>query len=472
MAGRGTDIMLGGSVEFLADQELRKQGLEPAGETAEAYEAAWPGMVETVKARVAAEHDEVKALGGLYVVGTERHESRRIDNQLRGRSGRQGDPGESRFYLSLQDELMRLFKSDWVDRVLRVLRVPDDVPIEAKNVTNAIANAQGQVESQNFESRKNILKYDDVMDRQRKVVYSERREVLEGADIEEQVRGFIDDVVAGVVSARTQEFAEEWDLDQIWTDLSQLWPVTVSYERLVEEAGGKAHLDRDELIAVLRTDAQAAYDAREAEIGEEVMRELERRVLLSVLDRKWREHLYEMDYLREGIYLRAYSQRDPLVEYQREGFEMFAAMMDSIKEEAVGFLFNLEVQVEEEEEFHYHPDGTRHAGPMHEGALAEPPVAVGTDGVSLEAIGEALKAASPQIRAKGLDAPKRPQHLAYTAPDEQGGEAVKAEPASNADDPYASVGRNEQCPCGSGKKFKQCHGRPGGPTGLTTRVNG
>ncbi|SFB75154.1 preprotein translocase subunit SecA [Nocardioides terrae] len=472
MAGRGTDIMLGGSVEFLADQELRKQGLEPSGETAEAYEAAWPGMVETLKARVASEHDEVKDLGGLYVVGTERHESRRIDNQLRGRSGRQGDPGESRFYLSLQDELMRLFKSDWVDRVLRVLRVPDDVPIEAKNVTNAIANAQGQVESQNFESRKNILKYDDVMDRQRKVVYAERREVLEGADIEEQVRGFIDDVVAGVVSARTQEFAEEWDLDQIWTDLSQLWPVTVSYEHLVEEAGGKAHLDRDELIASLRADAQAAYDAREAEIGEEVMRELERRVLLSVLDRKWREHLYEMDYLREGIYLRAYSQRDPLVEYQREGFEMFGAMMDSIKEEAVGFLFNLEVQVEEEEEFHYHPDGTRHAGPMHEGALAEPPVAVGTDGVSLEAIGEALKAASPQIRAKGLDAPKRPQHLAYTAPDEQGGEAVKAEPTSNVDDPYASVGRNEQCPCGSGKKFKQCHGRPGGPTGLTTRVNG
>jgi preprotein translocase subunit SecA len=472
MAGRGTDIMLGGSVEFLADQELRKRGLEPSGETAEAYDEAWPATVEEIKGRVAAEHDLVKELGGLYVVGTERHESRRIDNQLRGRSGRQGDPGESRFYLSLQDELMRLFKSDWVDRVLRVLRVPDDVPIEAKNVTNAIANAQGQVESQNFESRKNILKYDDVMDRQRKVVYAERREVLEGADIEEQVRGFIDDVVTGVVTARTQEFAEEWDLDQIWTDLKQLWPVSISHEQLVEQADGKAHLDRDEVIAALKADAQAAYDAREAEIGAEVMRELERRVLLSVLDRKWREHLYEMDYLREGIYLRAYSQRDPLVEYQREGFEMFSAMMDSIKEEAVGFLFNLEVQVEEEEEFHYHADGTRHAGPMHEGAFAEPPVNVGGEGVSLEAIGEALKAASPQIRAKGLEAPKRPQHLAYTAPDEQGGEAVKAEPVAKAADPYANVGRNEQCPCGSGKKFKQCHGRPGGPTGLTTRVNG
>ena len=203
MAGRGTDIMLGGSVEFLADMELRNRGLDPV-DSPEDYEAAWPATLETVKAQVATEHDEVRDLGGLYVVGTERHESRRIDNQLRGRSGRQGDPGESRFYLSLQDELMRLFKSDWVDRVLQVLKIPDDVPIENKRVTNAIANAQGQVESQNFESRKNVLKYDDVMDRQRKVIYSERREVLEGADIEDQVRSFIDDVVTGVVTGATR----------------------------------------------------------------------------------------------------------------------------------------------------------------------------------------------------------------------------------------------------------------------------
>ena len=222
MAGRGTDIMLGGSVEFLADDELRKKGLEPAGETAEEYEAAWPGTLERIKAQVAAEHDEVRDLGGLYVVGTERHESRRIDNQLRGRSGRQGDPGESRFYLSLQDELMRLFKSEWVDRVLTMLKIPDDVPIENKRVTNAIANAQGQVESQNFESRKNVLKYDDVMDRQRKVIYGERREVLEGADLQEQIRTFIDDVVTGVVTGATEEFPEEWDLDQLWTDLKQI----------------------------------------------------------------------------------------------------------------------------------------------------------------------------------------------------------------------------------------------------------
>jgi preprotein translocase subunit SecA len=477
MAGRGTDIMLGGSVEFLADQELRKQGLEPAGETADAYDAAWPAMVEQIKAQVAAEHDEVKDLGGLYVIGTERHESRRIDNQLRGRSGRQGDPGESRFYLSLQDELMRLFKSDWVDRILQILNVPDDVPIENKRVTGAIANAQGQVESQNFESRKNVLKYDDVMDRQRKVIYAERRKVLAGEDLAEQVRGFIDEVVEGIVTNSLGEFAEEWDLDQLLVDLKQLWPVSVDLAAMADDAGGRANLDRDDVIVVLKKDAHAAYDAREEEVGEEVMRELERRVILSVLDRKWREHLYEMDYLREGIYLRAYSQRDPLVEYQHEGFTMFQAMQAAIKEESVGFLFNLEVQVEEEEAYHYHADGTRHAGPMHDGALAEPPIGVSVQGAGLQDISAALQKASPQvhaphIKAKGLDARKTPQNLSYTAPDELGEEVVKAAPATKAQDPYAGTGRNEQCPCGSGKKFKQCHGRPGGPTGLTTRANG
>jgi preprotein translocase subunit SecA len=480
MAGRGTDIMLGGSVDFLADQELRKQGLEPAGETADAYEQAWAPTVERIKAQVAAEHDEVAQLGGLYVLGTERHESRRIDNQLRGRSGRQGDPGESRFYLSLEDDLMRLFKGEWVDRILTTLKIPDDVPIEAKSVTKSIANAQTQVEGQNFESRKNVLKYDDVMDRQRKVIYAERREVLEGADLEDQIRTFIDDVVTGVVTGATQDFAEEWDLDQLWTDLKQIWPVSVDPKKLIADAGGsKADLDRQELIEVLKKDAQDAYDRREDEIGEEGMREVERQVVLSVLDRKWREHLYEMDYLREGIGLRAYSQRDPLVEYQREGYDMFTAMMDGIKEATVGYLFNLEVQVEQTEpEFHYHPDGTRHAGPMHEGALAEPPVGVGQTG-GLQDISAALRAqsaeqapsGSPHIVAPGLQKPATPKNLAFSGPDEQG-QAEAQGTVSNADDPYAKVGRNESCPCGSGKKFKQCHGRPGGPTGLTTRVNG
>ncbi|MFA6299968.1 MAG: preprotein translocase subunit SecA [Nocardioides sp.] len=455
MAGRGTDIMLGGSVEFLADQELRKKGLEPLGETSAEYEAAWPETLERVKKQVALQHDAVRDLGGLYVVGTERHESRRIDNQLRGRSGRQGDPGESRFYLSLEDELMRLFKSEWVDRVLQMLKIPDDVPIENKRVTGAIANAQGQVESQNFESRKNVLKYDDVMDRQRQVIYGERREVLEGADLEEQIRAFIDDVVTGYVNGSLAEFGEEWDLEQLRTDLGQIWPLSIDFEKLEEDSGGRGNLHRDEMIELLKKDAQSAYDAREAEMGEEVMRELERRVLLSVLDRKWREHLYEMDYLREGIYLRAYSQRDPLVEYQREGFDMFAAMMDVIKEEAVGFLFNLEVQVEEDD----------HAGHDHEHEdeeVYEP---------LLQPEGTVQQHA-PAIRAKGLERPAAPANLSYSAPAEDGEAEVKGVPASNADDEFAGVGRNAKCPCGSGKKFKQCHGAPGGPTGLTARSSG
>jgi preprotein translocase subunit SecA len=454
MAGRGTDIMLGGSVEFLADQELRKLGLDPL-EDGGAYDAAWPEMLERVKRQVAAEHDEVKAAGGLYVLGTERHESRRIDNQLRGRSGRQGDPGESRFYLSLQDELMRLFKSDWVDRVLTTLKVPDDQPIENKSVTNSIASAQGQVESQNFDSRKNVLKYDDVMNRQREVIYGERRAVLEGADLHVQIRTMIDDVVEGYVTAATDGFPEEWDLDALWAALKQLYPISLTLRHVEEEAGGRDGLTRESLVEDIKADAQAAYDRREAEFGDEVMRELERRVMLSVLDRKWREHLYEMDYLREGIGLRAYSQRDPLVEYQREGFDMFATMMEGIKEESVGYMFNLEVQVEDEEEQVEEIE----VGP----ALAQ---AAASSGLHEH----------PAIHAKGLDAPQQPTQLSYSAPSEAGDVELSGSPqqatALAGEPEYAGTSRNAECPCGSGKKYKKCHGAPGGPTGLTTRVNG
>jgi preprotein translocase subunit SecA len=471
MAGRGTDIMLGGSVEFLADQELRRQGLDP-NEDSEAYEAAWPEMVERIKGQVAAEHDEVKSLGGLYVLGTERHESRRIDNQLRGRSGRQGDPGESRFYLSLQDELMRLFKSDWVDRVLVTLRVPDDQPIENKSVTNSIASAQAQVESQNFDSRKNVLKYDDVLNRQREVIYGERRAVLEGADLQEQIRSMIDEVIRGYVLGATEGFPEEWDLEALWTALKQLYPVSRSLAAIEAEAGGRDGLDREELLEQLQADAQAAYDRREAEFGAEVMRELERRVLLSVLDRKWREHLYEMDYLREGIGLRAYSQRDPLVEYQREGFDMFGAMMDGIKEESVGFLFNLEVQLEEDEpEAALAPDGgVEHADGGPDGAPAGVEM-----GPALAQAAAANGGGHPALRAKGLEAPQPPRQLSYSAPAEDGSAELSGSPQQAqalAGEAYAGTGRNAECPCGSGKKYKKCHGAPGGPTGLTTRVNG
>ena len=429
MAGRGTDIILGGNPEFMAAAALSQQGLSPIEEPDE-YEAAWPEALERAKASVKTEHEEVTGLGGLYVLATERHESRRIDNQLRGRSGRQGDPGESQFYLSLEDDLMRLFKSDMVDAFLRRFNVPDDVPIEAKMVTNAIRSAQAQVEAQNYEIRKDVLKYDDVLNRQRLVIYAERRRVLEGEDIQEQVRTFITETVNDYVRAATADgYPESWDLDQLWTALKQLYPVGVTIEDLEDASGGtRAGLSADFLVTELVDDAERAYDHREETLGEEVTRELERRVILSVLDRKWREHLYEMDYLRDGIGLRAMAQRDPLIEYQREGFDLFNAMMDAIKEETVGFLFNLEVQVSP-------PVSEEAAAAVEEltdatGSQATAALLAAAAGVSAPkapkqpervpaGVEEPVRHA-PEISAKGL-APSRPQRLEYTAPGESGG---------------------------------------------------
>jgi preprotein translocase subunit SecA len=400
MAGRGTDIMLGGNPEFMADFELQRRGISPVDNAAE-YEAAWPTEIARQKAAVAKEHEEVIALGGLYVLGTERHESRRIDNQLRGRSGRQGDPGESRFYLSLQDDLMRRFNSGIVERVLSAAGIPEDEPIESKMVSNAIRSAQTQVEAQNFEIRKNVLKYDDVMNRQREVIYGERRLVLEGKDLKEQVIEFMQDTLAAYVDAATADgYAEEWDLETLWTHLKVIYPISFVPADLDAELGGRVGLDAELLKNRVLEDLAKAYADRESALSSEVTRELERKVLLSVLDRKWREHLYEMDYLQEGIGLRAMAQRDPLVEYQREGYELFAAMMDAIKEEIAGFLFNVEVTVE-----------------------------------------------SSEVQAKGIEAkPVSPIGLQYSAADENGN-ATKND-----------VSRNAPCPCGSGKKYKRCHG--------------
>ena len=400
MAGRGTDIMLGGNAEFMAVAEMRRRGLDPE-ETPEEYETAWPDVLKGAMEGVAAEHDEVVQLGGLYVLGTERHESRRIDNQLRGRSGRQGDPGESRFYLSLQDDLMRLFNAGMVESFLTAAKIPEDVPIESRMVTRAIASAQSQVEARNFEIRKNVLKYDDVLNRQREVIYAERRRVLEGADLHEQVRHFVADTVRAYVESATAEgFVDDWDLDQLWANLKTLYPVSISVGDVVEEAGGRAGITKDMLIEELVSDAQLAYDVREAELGEELMRDLERRVVLSVLDRKWREHLYEMDYLQEGIGLRAMAQRDPLVEYQREGYQLFQAMTDAIKEESVGYLFNLEVQVAAE-------DGT-------EGEEGSP---------------------APVLVAKGLVQPDAPRQLQYSAPSVDGDAEVEVHQENGAGAP-------------------------------------
>jgi preprotein translocase subunit SecA len=400
MAGRGTDIMLGGNPEFMADFELQRQGLNPV-ETPEEYEKAWPAEITRQKESVAKEHETVVSLGGLYVLGTERHESRRIDNQLRGRSGRQGDPGESRFYLSLQDELMRRFNSGLVERLLGAAGMPEETPLESKIVSNAIKSAQTQVESLNFEMRKNVLKYDDVMNKQREVVYSERREVLEGADIKDLVRKFLDETVTAYVdSATATGVAEDWDLVTLWAALKGLFPISFTAEELLNEIGGATSLDSDFLLDRILTEANLAYEKRESELTSTVMRELERKILLSVLDRKWREHLYEMDYLQEGIGLRAMAQRDPLVEYQREGFDLFSAMMDAIKEELVSYLFNAEVQVE-----------------------------------------------GDQVGAKGLTPTPAPvAQLQYSAAE------IESTTASG-------TSKNAPCPCGSGKKYKRCHGQ-------------
>jgi preprotein translocase subunit SecA len=475
MAGRGTDILLGGNPEALAAAELHQRGLDPI-ESPEEYAKALEEVLPAWKEACEAEASEVIEAGGLYVLGTERHDSRRIDNQLRGRSGRQGDPGESRFYLSLQDDLMKRFRAGAVEAVMERFNIPEDVPIESKMVTRQIRSAQTQIEGQNAEIRKNVLKYDEVLNKQRQVIYAERKRVLDGEDMHDQARHMIDDTVTDYVTAATADgYAEDWDLEQLWTNLKRLYPVGITIENLIEESGGeRSGIDQEFLVAQLKEDAQAAYDAREEELGPEAVRELERQVLLAVIDRKWREHLYEMDYLQEGINLRAYAQRDPVVEYQREGFDMFAQMMDGIKEEAVGFLFNLEVQVEEQPTVTVDPSK---AVPL--------PGAVTSESES-----------QIEVRAKGLGSNRRPQTLQYTSPTIDGaagagapviqnqqsapalgignGSPVPANPAHSASARAARRGggaaqaessngpsRNAPCYCGSGKKYKRCHGAPG-----------
>jgi preprotein translocase subunit SecA len=445
MAGRGTDIELGGNKEFIADMQLRERGLSPT-ETPEEYEALWETTLEDVKTQVKKEHDEVVEVGGLYVLGTERHESRRIDNQLRGRSGRQGDPGESRFYLSLGDDLMKRFNAAAVEAIMTRLNMPDDEPIESKMVSRAIKSAQTQVEQQNFEIRKNVLKYDEVLNRQRTVIYEERRRVLEGADLQEQVEHMITDVVTGYVEGATSEgYPEDWDLDQLWTALRSLYPISVTVDEVIEEAGGDRNgLSTEQLTELLVEDAHAAYEAREEELGSEVMRELERRVVLQVLDRKWREHLYEMDYLQEGIGLRAMAQRDPLVEYQREGFDMFNAMLEAIKEESVGFLFNVEVEVQQPAAEEAEPAAVESADEAP--AVAAPVV-------------EATARPAPALSAKGLQTASRSDNLQYSAPTLDTTEPEKSATGGAAVS-GGEPGRNAPCPCGSGKKYKRCHGAP------------
>ncbi|OLT46516.1 preprotein translocase subunit SecA [Saccharomonospora sp. CUA-673] len=458
MAGRGTDIVLGGNPDIIADETLRDRGLDPV-ENSEEYEAAWPKVLEEVTADAKAEADAVREAGGLYVLGTERHESRRIDNQLRGRSGRQGDPGMSRFYLSLGDELMRRFNAAMVETVMTRLNLPDDVPIEHKMVSKAIKSAQTQVEQQNMEIRKNVLKYDEVLNQQRKVIYAERRRVLEGEDLQDHVKNMTRDVVTAYVDGATSEgYAEDWDFEKLWTALKTLYPISLDWEQLVED---DEDMSPDRLRELVLEDAEQAYASREAElettVGEGAMRELERRVVLSVLDRKWREHLYEMDYLKEGIGLRAMAQRDPLIEYQREGYDMFMGMLESLKEETVGFLFNLQVE---------QADQNTNNGSAAAPAAAESPVSGGSAAGSASGSGAGsgsgrgnsqgrhARPAPPQptadrenapaaLQGKGLDG-AAPQALSYSGPAEGGGVESRGAAESKSKDAAGGGSRRER----------------------------
>lgn len=378
MAGRGTDIMLGGNPEFEAVEKMRELGLDP-NTNSEAYEARWPEVLKACEDAAKEEHDEVTKLGGLYVLGTERHESRRIDNQLRGRSGRQGDPGESRFYLSLTDELMRLFNTGMATRLMAA--APEDSALDSKIVSRAIATAQSNVEGRNAEQRKNVLKYDDVLNRQREAIYKDRGRILHGDDLKEQISGFVDEVLTTIIDARVAEgHAEDWDFDELWSALKQVYPISITVEDLAEDAGDRTKITRDQIVKEVLADAHLIYDEREKSVGEESMREIERRVMLSVIGERWPEHLYEMEYLKEGIGLRAMAQRDPLVEYQREGYDMYQSMLGAIREETVTYLFNLD-----------------------------------------------LSKQRTQASAVRLAEPSRPKFLQYSAPDEDGHEQVHVE---------------------------------------------
>ncbi|WP_294630699.1 preprotein translocase subunit SecA [Rothia mucilaginosa] len=378
MAGRGTDIMLGGNPEFEAVEKMRELGLDP-NTNSEAYEARWPEVLKACEDAAKEEHEEVTELGGLYVLGTERHESRRIDNQLRGRSGRQGDPGESRFYLSLTDELMRLFNTGMATRLMAA--APEDSALDSKIVSRAIATAQANVEGRNAEQRKNVLKYDDVLNRQREAIYKDRGRILHGDDLKEQISGFVDEVLTTIIDARVSEgHAEDWDFDELWSALKQVYPISITVDDLAEDAGDRTKITRDQIVKEVLADAHLIYDEREKSVGEESMREIERRVMLSVIGERWPEHLYEMEYLKEGIGLRAMAQRDPLVEYQREGYDMYQAMLGAIREETVTYLFNLD-----------------------------------------------LSKQRTQASAVRLAEPSRPKFLQYSAPDEDGHEQVHVE---------------------------------------------
>ena len=433
MAGRGVDIKLGGDPEHLAIAELKKQGITPESE---GYEEALAEKTAELEPQCKAEAEEVRELGGLFICGTERHESRRIDNQLRGRSGRQGDPGESRFFLSAEDDVIRLFAGDRIYNILDKLGPTDDeggeVPLEAKMLTKTVENAQKKVEEQNFLIRKRVLEYDDVMNEQRRVIYKYRREILEGRDISENARDELEGVVERLVEEYTAgDILEDWDLEELETQLRQIWPVSVEVSSLAPET-----VDREQLKDALDDDVMNAYDEREEQLGEELMRYLERSILLQVIDNRWREHLFDMDYLREGIHLRGFAQIDPLVAYKNEGYSMFEELLHSIWDEFSKLVFRAEIEVQ--------PGREAVAAGNGEGSTANLAYSGGTaenQPSALAEIAAASGAAASDVAAAGAASPGN-------------GEVVETVVKGDKE----NIGRNDPCWCGSGKKFKKCHG--------------
>ena len=484
MAGRGTDIMLGGNVEFLADAELKAKGYSP-DDTPEEYEKLWPETLKKIKEQVKDEHEEVKKLGGLYVLGTERHESRRIDNQLRGRSGRQGDPGESWFYLSLEDDLMRLFNTQLVARVM-AKGMPEGEPIESKSVSKGVRNAQKAVESRNFEIRKNVLKYDDVMNKQRTVIYSERQAVLKGEDIHEDIEAFISDTLTSYVrgAKNGSDKPADWDWNGLFKAVNDLYPTKVTIDEAKEAAEGlKGDKAVDAVVKLFVDDAEAQYEAFETKLGADGLRTLERRVVLAVLDRKWREHLYEMDYLKDGIGLRGMGQRDPLVEYQREGYQMYNQMIEAIKEETVQLLFHIDLDSIAQT----NDDGTdsiddaavdsaeikmgddvSEDDELNKGNLSEhePEEAARIDNhadeletaENIAAVKEAAEEGE-RIPESGLLGPEPMSHAEGKVPARKRPKSEELKTPWSDGRTFPGTPKNAPCPCGSGRKYKMCHGQ-------------
>ena len=437
MAGRGVDIKLGGSPEGMAEAELRKLGVKPSDES---YDEELKALTAKMEETIEAEADEIRELGGLFILGTERHESRRIDNQLRGRSGRQGDPGESRFFLSAEDDLIRLFAGERIYKILDRLGPIDEEgneeALEAKMLTKTIEGAQKKVEQQNFLIRKRVLEYDDVMNEQRRVIYRYRRDVLEGKDMSVDAREQLVDVVSRMVDEYTPgDILEDWDLGELQTQAQQLWTSQVDLSTATPET-----TNREDLRDTLTADALAAYDRREQDFGDEIMRNLERAILLQIIDNRWREHLYEMDYLREGIHLRGFAQIDPLVAYKNEGFSMFEQLMHSLWEEFARLIFHVEVEVAPRAQEQFAPTGGQRAAMEYSGGTSEQPSALAQAAVATSAGPDA--AAEQALEGTG----------------QAGNGAPAQEQETVVKDDKDKIGRNDPCWCGSGKKYKKCHG--------------